>query len=82
MFDSGAGTLERGQCLFAFTDGLVEARSQAGEAFGAERLRNTLRAHGTIPKDLVRGVVETLRTFGGQAEPHDDLTLLAVTRTM
>jgi sigma-B regulation protein RsbU (phosphoserine phosphatase) len=82
VFGSGAGAIEHGQCLFAFTDGLMEARSPAGEVFGAERLRHTLRAHGTNPKNLVRGVIETLNAFAGQAEPHDDLTLLAATRTI
>jgi len=80
-FDAGEETLERGDCLFAFTDGLVEARSPAGEAFGAERLREALRANGTIPAKLVRGVVDALHSFTGAAEPHDDVTLLAATRT-
>jgi serine phosphatase RsbU (regulator of sigma subunit) len=82
LFEAGAVTLERGHCVFAFTDGLVEARSPAGEAFGAERLREALRASGTIPAKLVRGVLDALTAFTGQAEPHDDLTLLAATRTI
>ncbi len=82
VFEAGEGTLEKDHCLFAFTDGLVEARSPAGEAFGAERLREALRANGTVPARLVRGVMEALNAFTGQAEPHDDVTLLAATRTI
>lgn len=81
-FDAGEGKLERGHCLFAFTDGLVEARSPAGEVFGSERLRAALRANDTSASNLVRGVMEALDAFTGQAEPHDDVTLLAATRTM
>ena len=81
-FGAGNGKLAPGDCLFAFTDGLVEARSPAGEAFGAERLRDALRATGTAPVRLVRGVIEALNAFTGQAEPHDDVTLLAATRTI
>jgi sigma-B regulation protein RsbU (phosphoserine phosphatase) len=81
-WEAGEGVLEKDHCLFAFTDGLVEARSPAGEAFGAARLRDTLRANGTVPAKLVRGVLDTLHTFAGSAEPHDDLTLLAATRTI
>jgi len=80
-FGAGEGTLERGHCLFAFTDGLVEARSPAGEAFGSERLRDALRANNTSASNLVRGVMEALQAFTGQAEAHDDVTLLAATRT-
>jgi serine phosphatase RsbU (regulator of sigma subunit) len=81
-FSAGEGRLERGHCLFAFTDGLVEARSPAGEAFGSGRLLDALRAHDTAASQLVRGVMETLDAFTGQAEPHDDVTLLAATRTI
>src|SRR6185436_6123972 len=76
-FRAGAVTLEDGHSLFAFTDGLVEARSPAGEVFGAERLRNALRANNTSATTLVRGVLETLHAFTGPTEPHDDVTLLA-----
>lgn len=81
VFGADEGTLDRGQCLFAFTDGVVEARSPAGEPFGSERLREALRASGTVPSKLVRGVIEAVHAFAGHAEPHDDLTLLAATRT-
>ncbi len=82
VFSAGEGALERGHCLFAFTDGLVEARSPAGEAFGAERLREALRANNSSASSLVRGVIEALNAFTRQAEPHDDVTLLAATRTI
>ena len=82
VFDAGEGTLERGHSLFAFTDGLVEARSPAGEVFGKERLRDALRANNTSASNLVRGVMDALDPFTGQAEPHDDVTLLAAMRTI
>ena len=80
-FGADEGRLERGHGLFVFTDGLVEARSPAGEAFGTERLRDALRVNNTSASNLVQGVIETLHAFTGQAEPHDDVTLLAATRT-
>lgn len=81
LFGSDSGTLERGQCLFAFTDGLSEARNPGGEAFGNQRLKDALRTTGTVPAKLVRGVIDAVHAFSGTAEPHDDLTLLAATRT-
>jgi len=82
VFATGQGQLFRDECLFAFTDGLTEARNPAGEAFGNERLRAAIRASGTLAPDVVQGVVEAIRSFSGSAEPHDDLTLLAATRTI
>ena len=63
------------------TDGVVEARSASGEVFGTERLRQVLRgirANGA--PDLLPGVNAALSAFSRQAEPHDDLTMLAATR--
>ena len=80
-FRADGGTLEPGHTLLAFTDGLVEARSPSAEAFGSERLRDVLRVHSAAPApELVAGVVASLAGFTRQAEPHDDLTVLAVTR--
>jgi len=81
-FETGEGMLERGHTLFAFTDGLVEARSPTGEVFGAGRLRDALRVNSSSANHLVRNVMTALDAFTGQAEPHDDVTLLAATRTI
>lgn len=81
-FVAREGTLEPGESLFAFSDGLVEARSPTGHVFGSDRLREVLRLHraGGAPA-LVSGVIDGLKAFSRQAEPHDDLTMLAATRT-
>ena len=80
-FGAGQVRLEHGHSLVAFTDGLVEARSPAGEAFGGERLRDAVRANRASAAALVQGVMAALGGFTGQAEPHDDVTLLAAVRT-
>ncbi len=80
-FRTAGGRLEPGHSLFAFTDGLVEARSPSGEVYGSDRLREVVRAHcAGGASELVTGVVDALKIFGRQAEPHDDLTLLVATR--
>ncbi|HWZ29211.1 MAG TPA: PP2C family protein-serine/threonine phosphatase [Gemmatimonadales bacterium] len=81
LFTAGVATLEPGHGFFAFTDGLVEARSPAGEAFGAQRLRDALRGNTASAATLVRGVLDALQAFTGPAEPHDDVTVLAASRT-
>jgi sigma-B regulation protein RsbU (phosphoserine phosphatase) len=67
-----------GHSLFAFTDGLAEAHSPTGEIYGADRLREVIRAQRSgPPKDLVRAVLDALETFGRNSDPHDDVTMLA-----
>jgi phosphoserine phosphatase RsbU/P len=80
-FTARTRELGKGHSLFAFTDGLVEAHSHTGELFGAERLREVLRAQRSSPaSELVRAVLDASQTFGRQSDPHDDLTMLAARR--
>ena len=77
-FTAVTRTLERGQSLFVYTDGLVEARSPTGDIYGGERLREVLRGRRNDPaSELVRAVLDSLKTFGRHADPHDDVTILA-----
>ena len=77
-FTAVTRTLEQGHSLFAFTDGLVEARSPTGETYGGERLREVLRGRRNGPaSELVRAVLDSLETFGRHADPHDDVSMLA-----
>ena len=77
-FTAVTRTLERGQSLLAFTDGLVEAHSPAGEVYGSKRLREVLLAQrGSSAAELVRVVLDEVQTFGGHSDAHDDLTMLA-----
>jgi sigma-B regulation protein RsbU (phosphoserine phosphatase) len=64
--------------LFAFTDGLTEARDGRGEFFGAERVAATLALRpGGGPAEQVHAVTDALIAFAGEDATRDDLTLLA-----
>jgi serine phosphatase RsbU (regulator of sigma subunit) len=80
-FTAGQAKLEPGQSLLAFTDGLVEGRSPTGEGFGGTRLREVVRMNrAASASGLVQGILESLKDFARQAEPHDDLTMLVAQR--
>lgn len=76
-------TLEPGDTLVLYTDGLVEARGAGGEEYGYERLAHALgRFHGKPPAALHRALLQDLRRFTGTAAEDawdDDLTLVTVT---
>jgi sigma-B regulation protein RsbU (phosphoserine phosphatase) len=83
VFRTAQAKLGFGQTLLAFTDGVVEARSPGGDTFGSERLREVLSEHSSHPApELVRVVVDAVKSFAGHSEPHDDLTMLAATRVV
>ncbi len=71
--------LRAGDLVFFYTDGMTEASSTSGEAYGDERLQAYLRssAHGTA-RDVVNGTVSDLQTFLGDRPLADDVTIVAV----
>jgi PAS domain S-box-containing protein len=73
-------TLEPGELVFLFTDGVVEALSADRRPFGAERAVDLVRARRhEAPGDIVAAVVREVRTFS-PAEPADDITALVIKR--
>ena len=73
--------LEPGDCLLLYTDGITEARSHGGEFFGVERLidsMNRYSAESLSPEEMLRQLVEIVRTFQEADELHDDATAMLV----
>ena len=71
-------TLEPGDGLVVFTDGLIEAR-QGDELFGAPRVAASIGRHaaGASSEELVQRVYEDAESFG---EVTDDTVVLALRR--
>ncbi|RDK04115.1 ATP-binding SpoIIE family protein phosphatase [Paraburkholderia lacunae] len=74
--------LEPGDSLLLYTDGVTEAFSGTGEAYGDERLHAWLSA--TAPDatagQLLNGLVRDVARFVDEAEASDDLTCLVLCR--
>lgn len=74
---SGAVTLEPGDLLAAFTDGVVEAENEATDEYGEVRFRALLQAYAASPPDLIlSSVLLDINRFAGTAPQHDDVTLM------
>jgi sigma-B regulation protein RsbU (phosphoserine phosphatase) len=81
-YQSGYVRLEAGDRLFLYTDGLVDAESPAGVAFGLNRLKRALRAHAELPsRELVAAVFAELDRFTQNRPQHDDITAVAIRKT-
>ncbi len=72
--------LRKGDTLFVFTDGLVEAENASGEDFGESRLLPLLRENGRA-SDTIHDVMGAVDMFVGNARQHDDITCLVLRRT-
>jgi sigma-B regulation protein RsbU (phosphoserine phosphatase) len=74
---TGPVVLEKGDLLFMYTDGIVEAMNAAREPFGIGRIQDILRAHRDQPaKDIVEKVRAAVRQHTGTDRREDDLTLV------
>jgi serine phosphatase RsbU (regulator of sigma subunit) len=78
-YESGTTTLDPGDWLIVFTDGLVEAVNSAEEEYGEQRLINAL--HGSSqssPSEMLRHLMTSLDVFVGATAQHDDVTVLLI----
>ena len=76
-YGQGTETLDQGDLLLAFSDGLTEALNEAGEEFGEARAAGLLVGNRHLgANDLQRVVSGELEVFCGRAPQHDDVTIV------
>ncbi len=78
-FHIGQTTLEQGDMLFAYTDGITEARA-GRELFGEERLFGLLQDLPASSADLMQRIQEHITAYMNHATPTDDITMLTIHR--
>lgn len=71
-------TLESGDLVFQYTDGVTETMNEESEQFGNERLNAVIEANGHHEVEYVLWKIErALRAFRGSREQEDDVTMIA-----
>jgi len=76
-YESGVVTLECGDWLVIFTDGVTEAENHLGEEYGEDRLLVPLSANASLGAPaLLQAILDDLDEFVGQTQQHDDVTLM------
>lgn len=75
-------TMEVGDRLFLFTDGLVEEESPEGEAFGYERLEDILSQCGTVDAEVIKEyLMEALAIHCDTENFDDDVSIMVITHS-
>jgi phosphoserine phosphatase RsbU/P len=74
--------LKKNDLLLIFTDGVPDACNGANDSWGRECLLKLLKEGDTTPARLLEHIEEQLRQFIGTADQFDDITLLAINRSM
>lgn len=76
---SGRATIEQGQALLVYTDGLTEGRDDDRNEYGLERLRALASEQFDDAEAMVKRCLDETSEFS-TIRGHDDVTLVAVCR--
>jgi hypothetical protein len=80
-YEEGSLSLEPGDVLLAYSDGLTEATNANGDEFGAERLEKLLPdLRGIAPQEIGSRVLAEVDRFLDDARLTDDLSLSIILR--
>jgi sigma-B regulation protein RsbU (phosphoserine phosphatase) len=76
-FDVGTIDLRPGDVMVFYTDGVTDARNEAGQYFGTELLTEAVQAAADLaPRDLLYELRQRLQTFTNGRALEDDTTLV------
>jgi serine phosphatase RsbU (regulator of sigma subunit) len=68
-----------GDVIVLYTDGITEAMDREGELFGDTALARVVTSHHALGAAGIRErVLREVRAFVGDAEPHDDMTMVVI----
>ncbi|MGN0812272.1 MAG: SpoIIE family protein phosphatase [Candidatus Coproplasma sp.] len=72
-------TLNPGDSLFVYTDGVTEAMNGEGKLYGEERLREVLNAcKGGTCENICKATLNSIVSYADGAPQSDDITMLSV----
>jgi len=78
-FYSNSLTLQRGDRLLLYTDGVVESFNQKEELFGDDRLARFFKESADLtPSQVIASLRENLQTFTQKNTPLDDTTIIVL----
>jgi Serine phosphatase RsbU, regulator of sigma subunit len=80
-YSSQTLTLEKGDSLVLYSDGLTEAFNHSREQYGSQRLSSLLGQQAELaPQELLAATLEDLKSFRAGAPRSDDLTIMIIRR--
>ena len=78
-YRAGSMTLEPGDKIFQYTDGVTEATNINNELYGMDRLGAILnKVKAGTPHDILPAVKKDIDSFVGEADQFDDITMLCL----
>ncbi len=74
-------SMEKGDLVFCYTDGLTDVENEDKEMYGEEKLYQLVQRLSELPAQIIKEkIIETLQQFQGKAEQTDDITMIILKR--
>jgi HAMP domain-containing protein len=71
--------LKSGDAMVLYTDGITEAMNIENEEYGELRLTDIVRKNTSMSsKDIIEEINKDIELFQGNAEQHDDMTIIVI----
>jgi serine phosphatase RsbU (regulator of sigma subunit) len=80
-YDVMRRTLQPGETVVLYTDGVSEAMNHAGDLYTPERLRDVIAKNSPIPSALGKVIRDDVRKHANGRPQNDDITLMVFGRT-
>lgn len=72
-------TLQAGDSIFLYTDGVTEATNENNDLFGMERMVDALnQPHGDTQEEVLKHVRDAINRFTGDISQFDDITMMGL----
>lgn len=79
VYDEEPVVIRTGDVLVMVTDGVTEALNFSGEAYGMDRLRESISRHQALDAQaLAQQLLWDVRRFAGLADQSDDITIVVI----
>lgn len=79
-FSLGEYELQPKDLLFAYTDGVVDARNAKGQSFGEDQMLAKIVQYANDPEKIVHHIMASLNSHISDQDQFDDITLLGLYR--
>ena len=79
--NEGCIELQEGDSILMFTDGVTEAMNPKSEPYEGEKLYLAYKKNAEEPsKSMLNNIFQDIQAFMGEADQHDDLTMVLIKR--
>ncbi len=77
-YDQRTLQLKSGDRIFAYTDGVIEARNPSGEFFSKDHILNVLNQSNGTMEEVKNHILQSMNEFTQSKWEHDDVTFMVV----